>query len=151
MGVLDGQSVSAAVTNPAFINKNINDQMPNVLGLTNTFSPTISDIQAAANRLYTATGVSEISSGTNYNATSGTITNGQSYQTALGILANKFDAMTGHLHSGNPGDGPLLNVVRGIAVTGGAPQTGEVILVGTGGLTVTPATGGVFIFNLTSQ
>ena len=148
MGVLDGQAVNASVTNPAFINKNVNDQMPNVLGLTNTFSPTISDIQAAANRLYTASGATDAGgTGTVYNATSGTISNGQNYQTSLGILANKFDAVTGHLHSGAPGDGPILNVVLGIAVTGGSPQTGEITLVGTGGLTITPATGGVFVFN----
>lgn len=35
MGVLDGQDVSAAVTNPAFINKNTDDTTPSKLGLAN--------------------------------------------------------------------------------------------------------------------
>lgn len=35
MGVIDGQPVSAAVTNPAFINKNIDDSTPSKLGLAN--------------------------------------------------------------------------------------------------------------------
>lgn len=36
MGVSDGQPVSAAVTNPAFINKNIDDTTPSKLGLGDT-------------------------------------------------------------------------------------------------------------------
>lgn len=116
MGILDGQSVSAAITNPAFINKNQNDTMPNVLGFTRALSgATISDIQAAVNKLYTATGASETVTGTVYNATAGTISNGDSYQTALTTLADKFDAATGHSHSGAAGDGPPI---AGSAITG---------------------------------
>lgn len=129
MGVLDGQGVNAAVTNPAFINKNINDTMPNILGFDNPSTPSIADIQAAVNNIYDATGVNEIQPGTNYNATPGTITNGQNYQTALGILSGKFDPATGHFHTGAAGDGPILDVVLSLAITGGSPQTGAVSLV----------------------
>ena len=130
MGVLDGQSVSAAVTNPAFINKNQDDVMPNQLGLTRAFSgPSIADIQQAINNIYSASGVSESTSGTNYNAVTGTITNGQNYQTAFGILAAKFDSATGHMHTGAPGDGPTLPVVRTFAATGNSPIVGDVVLV----------------------
>lgn len=111
MGVLDGQAVNAEITNPAFINKNQNDQMPNILGFTRTLSgATISDIQAAVNRLYTATGANDSgATGTNYTAPANTITVGQSHQNALSALAQKFDGVTGHHHSGSAGDGPILS------------------------------------------
>lgn len=109
MGVLDGQPVSAGVTNPAFINKNQNDTMPNTLGFTNPSTPSIADIQATANKLYTATGASETLPGTNYNATPATIANGDNYQTALNKLAGKFAPATGHGHTGAQGDGPILS------------------------------------------
>lgn len=141
MGVLDGQGVNAAVTNPAFINKNINDTMPNQLGFTNPSSPSIADIQKAANDLYTATGVSETQSGTNYNATPGTIANGANYQTSLGVLAGKFDPATGHFHTGAPGDGPILDVVLSLATTGGSPQTGNIVFVPGIGIQLTQGAG----------
>lgn len=123
MGVLDGQAVDAAVTNPAFINKNQNDQMPNQLGFTRALSGTsIADIQAAVNKIYTATGASETQSGTTYNATAGTITNGQSYQTALGELAGKFSPSTGHFHTGAAGDGPIISTAA-ISNTPATPQS----------------------------
>lgn len=109
MGILDGQAVSAAITNPAFINKNINDTMGNILGFNRPSSgSSIADIQAAVNRLYTASGASETQTGTVYNATPSTINNGDPYQTALFKLAEKFDPATGHKHTGTAGDAPLL-------------------------------------------
>lgn len=146
MGVLNGQPVSAPITNPAFINKNINDTMPNILGFTNPEGPSISDIQAAANRLYTATGASESQSGTNYNATPGTITNGVNYQTSLQTLAGKFAPATGHFHTGADGDGPILDVVLSLAVTGATPQIGDIVLIpGTGIIMTQPFTGQIMI------
>lgn len=110
MGVLDGQPVNQAITNPAFINKNVNDVMPNILGFNRVASgASIADIQATANKLYTATGASESQTGTVYNATPNTITNGDPYQTALTKLANKFDPATGHNHDGTAGMGPILS------------------------------------------
>lgn len=110
MGVLDGQPVNQSITNPAFINKNVDDQMPNKLGFTRSLSgPSIADIQQAINNIYDATGVSESTTGTNYNAPSGTISNGDNYETALYKLASKFDAATGHLHTGSPGDAPPIS------------------------------------------
>lgn len=110
MGVLDGQAVSAAVTNPAFINKNQDDTMSNVLSFDRAGSgATIADIQAAVNKLYTATGASESQSGTAYNAPTNTITDGDSHETALGLLANKFEPATGHMHTGSAGDAPPIS------------------------------------------
>jgi len=58
--------------------------MPNKLGFNRVASgSSIADIQAAVNKLYTATGASETQSGTVYNATPSTISNGDPYQTAL--------------------------------------------------------------------
>lgn len=142
MGVIDGQAVNAAVSNPAWINKNINDVMPNLLGFSNPSTPSIADIQKAANTVYTATGASETQPGTNYNATAGTISNGQNHQTALGILANKFDAATGHFHTGTPGDGPILDVVLSLAVSGGSTQTGNLVFIPGPGILITPGVNG---------
>lgn len=131
MGILNGQAVSQEITNPAFINKNINDVMPNILGFARALSgASIADIQAAVNKLYTATGASEFVTGTVYNATPGTITNGVNYQDSLTTLAGKFDPATGHFHTGTAGDGPLLNVVRSIAAATGSPVTGDVVFYG---------------------
>lgn len=109
MGVLDGQSVNAAITNPAFINKNQDDVMPNMLGFSRAGSgSTITDVQQDINFLFTATGVSESHDGTTYNAPASTIANGDTYETALTKLADKFDPSTGHTHSGIAGDGPQI-------------------------------------------
>lgn len=110
MGVLDGQPVNQAITNPSFINKNVDDVMPNQLGFNRPMSgPDIADIQQAVNNIYDATGVSEIANGTDYNATPSTIDNGDSHLVALRKLANKFDPATGHVHSGSAGDAPPIS------------------------------------------
>lgn len=109
MGVLDGQPVSAAITNPAFINKNQDDTMPNKLSFARALSgSSIDDIQAAVNKLYTATGASESQTGTVYDAPASTISDGDSHETALGKLADKFDPVTGHMHTGAAGDAPPI-------------------------------------------
>jgi hypothetical protein len=152
MGVLDGQAVSAAITNPAFINKNLDDTMPNKLSFNRALSgSTIADIQAATNKLYTATGASESTTGTVYNAPAGTIANGNSYQTALSTLAHKFDASTGHMHTGADGDGPLLDVVRSVAVTGSTPIFGDIILQAGAGLSASQLGNTISISNLVTQ
>lgn len=146
MGVLDGQAVSAAVTNPAFINKNVDDSMPNKLGLSRALSgATIADIQATANKLYAATGASESQTGTVYNATASTITNGDPYQTALTKVANKFDPATGHMHTGAAGDGPVLDVVLDIAASGYSPVDGHITFTPGPNMTITES-GGDFTF-----
>lgn len=135
MGVVNGQPVSAEITNPAFINKNVDDSMPNILAFSRTLSgATVSDIQAATNRLYTCTGASESTTGTVYSAPAGTITNGQSHQAALSILAGKFSNSTGHTHDGSAGNG---NPIATSSLTGTA-----LLQFVTQGTTITGATGG---------
>jgi hypothetical protein len=148
LSVIDGQPVNQSVTNAAFLSKNTNDTMPNILGFARALSgASIADIQAAVNKLYNATGASETQTGTVYNATAGTITNGQSYQTALTELAGKFDPATGHYHTGAPGDGPLLPVVSSIAATGFTPLTGAVTLVGLNGIALNESAHTISISN----
>lgn len=138
MGVLDGQPVSQSITNPAFINKNVDDVMSNRLGFNRPFSgPSIADIQQAINNIYTATGVSESTTGTAYNTTPNTISNGDTYQLALSKLAQKFAGASGHNHSGTDGNGPLIAAVTSFAASGD-------LVASTGGITIGAASGAQF-------
>lgn len=120
--------------------------MPNILGFAQPFSgPSIENIQVAVNSLYTATGVSESSTGTVYNATPGTISNGDNYQTALSTLANKFDAATGHSHDGSPGDGGPLSVVTSIAASGNMLLVGDVLFAPGSGVQMTQSGQTIFV------
>jgi hypothetical protein len=59
MGVLDGQAVSAEVTNPAFINKNIDDTTPSGLGLASGVTArgsAVTDVQTEHNALWSFLG-----------------------------------------------------------------------------------------------
>jgi C1q domain len=151
MGVLDGQAIDAAVTNAAFLDKNIDTIMPNKLGLNRPASGTaIADIQATANKLYAATGASELVSGTVYNATPSTITNGESHQDALVGLANKFDPATGHMHTGAPGDGPVIGYVHTIAASGNPPLSGDIIFIPGPGISISE-TGQNIVFTSSSS
>jgi hypothetical protein len=116
MPVIDGQAVSAAVTNPAFLDAQIDDIALGKIGLHNSdlanSGPFIDNTQRCINRLFTAAGVNETTSdGTTYNATSGTIINGDPYELAFRELANKFDSITGHTHNTSlPGDGAQITI-----------------------------------------
>lgn len=75
MGVLDGQSVNAATTNPAFINKNISDQMPNQLDFTSSasgFGSNVINIQKTVNAIFSFVGASLSSA---YNSLPSWVTN----------------------------------------------------------------------------
>lgn len=147
MGVQDGFPVSASYTNPKFISKNTPDVMPYPLGFTGSGTD-IADIQLAVNKLYTATGASESTTGTVYNATAGTVSNGDTYEECITILADKFDAATGHKHTGAAGDAPILDVVLTAAVsgTGGTPVFGNITFEAGSGITINQV-GNNFTFN----
>lgn len=135
MGVLDGQPVNQAITNPAFINKNQDDTMPNKLTFSRALSgATIADIQQAVNNIYLASGVSESTTGTAYTAPAQTINVGDNYQLALSKLARKFDPATGHKHTGASGDAPPISA----GDISGAPLLQFIVT----GSTITPVTGG---------
>lgn len=146
--VIDGQAVSAAVTNPAFVDAQIDDIALGKIGFHNSdlasSGPFLDNIQRCVNRLFTATGVDEtISDGTTYNATPGTISNGDTYEAALRILANKFDSMTGHTHDTSiPGDGGAVTIGSGVSSltpSGYPPMFGDITLSPGGGITITPS------------
>lgn len=109
MGVLDGQAVSAAVTNPAFLDANADDVALGKIGFQNTDGVSgsfITNIQRAVNNLWSTTGATETTPGTTYSAPASTISDGQTHQAALTALANKFHPSTGHKHTGGSGDAP---------------------------------------------
>lgn len=115
MGVFDGQPVSAAITNPAFLDANADDVALGVIGFQNTTNvnsgPFVNNIQRAANTLFTTTGATESVAGTVYGAPASTILNGDSHQSALTKLANKFHPSTGHKHTGAAGDAPNISAL----------------------------------------
>lgn len=91
-GVADGQAVSQAITNPAFLIKNADDFTVNKIGLKDpagVSGPILYDnAQRALNTLDTTTGATETVAGTNYGTPpAGTILNGDSHQTALNKIA----------------------------------------------------------------
>lgn len=115
-GVIDGQPVDAAITNPAFLEKNADDFTVHKIGLQSTAGPDgpllFNSIQAALNTLMTASGSTETVPGTAYGAIINTVTNGDNYQTAIFKLCQKFAALAGsggHAHSGVDGDGPQVS------------------------------------------
>lgn len=108
MGVFDGQPVSAAVTNPAFLDANADDIALGKIGFHNTDPVSgsfIDNIQRAVNTIWTTTGATETIAATTYGAPANTIVNGTSHLAALIALANKFHGTTGHTHNGTDGDG----------------------------------------------
>jgi hypothetical protein len=111
-GVVDGQAVSAGVTDPAFIFKNADDIMPNQLGMSHALSgTTLISAQKAINTALDTTGATEGVPGTTYGAPANTILDGDNHQTALTKLANKFSGTPspGHTHDGINGNGPNIN------------------------------------------
>src|SRR5258708_2117185 len=115
MGIFDGQPVDAANSNPAWLDANADDIALGIIGFHNGMPASgafIDNIQRVANRLMTATGVTEnTSTGIIYSAPLNTIADGDSHQTALIKIANKFDGTNppGHKHSGVPGEGPKVS------------------------------------------
>lgn len=132
-GVIDGQAVSQAVTNPAFIFKNADDIMPNQLGMSHAPSgTTLISSQKAINSALDTTGATETVPGTNYGAPTNTILDGDNHQTALLKLANKYRGGVGlgHDHSGVDGQSEKVAAynIKSVPLKGfviqGVDQTG---------------------------
>jgi len=109
-GVIDGQGVTAAITNPAFIVKNDDDITTHKVGLQSTDvadGPILyTSAQRALNTLDTTTGATETVPATTYGAAAGTISDGQNHLQSLIVLANKFGTVAGHRHrASTAGDG----------------------------------------------
>lgn len=112
MTVSDGQPVNAAVSNAAWVSKTANDAKSGTLDLTNGSSGgTISNIQGAANTTMDATGVTGYADPqAKIYSSNNVVSNGDNRKVCIGKLDAKFDASTGHIHSGSPGDAPQLNI-----------------------------------------
>lgn len=137
MGILDGQPVSAGVTNPAFINKNIDDIDPSILGFANTMPVSglsLNNIQQEKNSIDSFIGRVR-----NTAATATPPWTHNDVGTSIDPLFQRLDDITfrfsgstafGHRHSGVDGDGapidtasisnnpPFPNDVGGIGITG---------------------------------
>lgn len=112
-GVVDGQAVSAAVTNPAFIDANGDDTGIGVYTFANTNPASgsqIDNVQRELNAINSFSG----------NAINGPYNDVPTYVNNNGFTANqslldradsisaKFHSSTGHLHSGAAGDAPNI-------------------------------------------
>ena len=109
--VNDGQSVSAAVTNPAFLDAQTDDTANGKIDFANTdgaSGPTVTNTQREQNSLNSFTGRT---AGSAFNATpvyanNNGFTAGENILARADALSGKFHASTGHMHSGAAGDGP---------------------------------------------
>lgn len=111
MPVTDGQSVSAGVTNPAFLDKQVDDAANGKIGFQNTdlaSGPPIANTQALQNNMRTATGASESDPGLNYSSNT-VVSDGTNHTTAIGALDERFSGTTGHNHDGTDGNGPPIS------------------------------------------
>jgi len=110
MGVLDGQPVNQSVTNPAFINKNVDDTTPSKLGLANTdpvSGAAVTNTQREINSVASFLGKA-LNSVYNLlppwtNNQVGASTN--SIFTRLNLITGLFSGTSGHTHDGTDGSG----------------------------------------------
>jgi hypothetical protein len=135
MPVIDGQGVKQSITNPAFVDAQVDDFAEGKIGFHNTeveSGPFIENIQALGNHVINTTGATESADGTTYSSQK-RITNGQNHQVALGGIDSAFHETTGHTHDGTAGDGTQIP----------ASNLDDVPLKGfvTQGIDITPITG----------
>jgi len=115
MGVINGQAVSAEVTNPAFLDANADDTALGKISLNNISDPSVSgpgiiNIQREFNALSSYTGktininIAALPSWTNNQVGSPT----DNLFLRSDALTATFDGLTGHTHDGTDGQGPNL-------------------------------------------
>ncbi|TXH44796.1 MAG: hypothetical protein E6Q97_32210 [Desulfurellales bacterium] len=110
MGVVDGQAVSAAVTNPAFLDANADDTATGKISFANTdgpSGPTVTNTQRETNSLNSFTGRA---SGSVYNALPSWTNNDvglstDDLKTRADNLTATFNSVSGHTHDGSAGEG----------------------------------------------
>jgi hypothetical protein len=137
MGVQDGQDVSAGVTNPAFINKNIDDTTPSRLGLGSTQvdqGPSITWAQRQFNSVASFVGVAI--NGV-YNLLPYWLANNRGAPTdnvfqRVNAIDAAFDPATGHKHTGMTGEAPNIEAasIINVPLTGYAVQGNDTSVVG---------------------
>lgn len=118
-GVLDGQSVNAAITDPAFLFKNADDTATVIYTLANPNAESgdqVDNIQASVNALGTWSGMPSNHPVTGLPpwAASYVGTSGDNLFDRAEALTERFSGTVGHLHDGTDGNGPQI-VASGIA------------------------------------
>lgn len=112
-GVVDGQAVSAAVTNPAFIDANGDDTGIGVYTFANTNPASGSQIDNVQRELNAINSFSGNAINGPYNDVPTYVNNNgftanQSLLDRVDSISAKFHSSTGHLHSGTAGDAPNI-------------------------------------------
>lgn len=146
-GVVDGENVSAAVVNPAFINKNGDDTTPSNLGLASTnpaYGSSITSTQREHNAHASAIGIS-VNQVYNFLITWANNIVGVANDTIVAriqAVVLKFKGTTGgggHAHSGTDGDGAQI---LGTNIASGSATNGQALTAnGSGGATWANQTG----------
>lgn len=142
MGVIDGQPVDAATTNPAFLDQNQDDVAHGILGMDNAVPASgavIGNVQGTLNQLKDGTGATEVTPGTVYTSQK-RVTNGQNHPTAISNLDTAFHETTGHKHTGVAGDAPTLDgaAIGSVPLLGVYQQNSDLAAVTGTSLVVTP-------------
>lgn len=150
MGVLDGQSVNAAVTDAAFISKNQDDAMPNKLDFTNAdvaSGTQLTNIQRNTNSLASFLGalVNQVYNYLPSWATNNLGVNTNSVFQRVEAVDAAFNSTTGHKHDGTMGSGGPISasslsgtIPVSSGGTGDTTLTAHGVLVGNGTAPVTP-------------
>jgi hypothetical protein len=116
-GVLDGQAVSAAVTNPAFLDANGDDTGVGKITLANTdpvSGATVDSLQKEHNSAASFMGKALNSVAGDLPAWTTSVVGaaGDSLFDRADALTERFDSTTGHFHDGTAGEGPQILAVN---------------------------------------
>jgi hypothetical protein len=111
--VLDGQPVSAAITNPSFIDAVVDDSAAGIISFENTDPASgsfVDNIQKESNSAASFMGKILNSSATDVPSyTNNEVgTAGDSLRTRVDALSGKFNGTGGHAHTGAAGDAPAI-------------------------------------------
>jgi hypothetical protein len=164
-GVVDGSAVSAAVTNPAFLDANGDDTALGKIDFAEASfasGPTVVNIQREVNSLDSYTGRT---AGSAFNAqptfaNSQGLTATESLTARAEELSAKFHNSTGHAHSGSAGDGsPIASAsLAGVPLKGYVKQssdlsavTGTSVDVSSLFISATPSTGPTIVGVVTNN
>lgn len=125
MPVINGQAVSAEITNPAFLDAQTDDAAAGIIGFVNTdpaSGSSVDNIQREANSLNSFVG-STINSAKDqkpsYTNNDG-FTSNEDLRTRIDSISAKFNGTSGHTHSGSPGDGAQIpsDQISGVTLRG---------------------------------
>ena len=111
--VLDGQPVSAAITNPSFIDAVVDDSAAGIITFANTnpaSGATVSNIQKESNSAASFMGKALNSSATDLPVYTNNEVGAANdpLRTRVDALSGKFNASGGHAHTGAAGDAPAI-------------------------------------------